>query len=82
MIHSTVMGYNTEATVWPAHPVPTAVMALIDRFFNLLDSHGLDVGNTLAEEIFTSDAEAQFGAHTFKGKHGMFLPWGRRTVSA
>ena len=75
------MGYNTEATVWPAHPVPAPVKALIDRFFNLLDSHGSDVGNTFAEEIFTSDAKAQFGAHTFKGRDGMCLPWGRRTLS-
>ena len=76
------MGYNTEATVWPAHPVPAAVKALIDRLFNLLDSHRSDVGNTLAEEIFTSDAEAQFGAHRFNGKDGMCLPQGRRILSA
>jgi len=65
------MGYNTEATVWPTYPVATPVKDLIDRLFNLLDSHSPEVGDTLAEEIFTGDAKAQFGAHTFRGKDGL-----------
>jgi hypothetical protein len=64
------MGYNTEATVWPEHPVATPVRELIDRFFSLLDSHSADVGNIFAEEIFTSDGKAQFAAHSFHGKEG------------
>ncbi|KAK6365704.1 hypothetical protein LTS17_011091 [Exophiala oligosperma] len=62
------MGYNTQDTVWPDHPVPDGVKALMDRFFNLLDSHDSNVGNILADEIFTSDAKAQFGAHISTGR--------------
>ncbi|TPX12527.1 uncharacterized protein E0L32_000704 [Thyridium curvatum] len=61
------MGYNTQDTVWPEHPVPDAVKVLIDRFFNLLDSHDSNVGNILADEIFASDAEAHFGNAAFTG---------------
>lgn len=64
------MGYNTQGTVWPEHPVSEAIKALIDRFFNLLDSHDSNVGNILADEIFTSDAKAQFGAHLSTGSDG------------
>ncbi|EXJ63366.1 uncharacterized protein A1O5_11687 [Cladophialophora psammophila CBS 110553] len=61
------MGYNTEGTEWPADNVTPSVKALIDRFFNLLDNTGSDVGNILADEIFAKDAVAQFGMHTFEG---------------
>lgn len=66
------MGYNTQDTVWPDHPVPDAVKALMGRFFNLLDSHDSNVGNILADEIFTPDAKAQFGAHISTGRDGKF----------
>lgn len=69
------MGYNTQDAVWPEHPVPLAVKALIDRFFNLLDSKDSNVGDILADEIFAPDAKAQFGAHAATGSEGKFLVW-------
>lgn len=62
------MGYNTDTTEWPSPPVKPAVKALLDRFLNLLDDTNSTVGDTLADEIFTHDARAQFGPHRFDGE--------------
>lgn len=69
----TKMGYNTESTSWPSQHISPAVKNLLDRFLNLLDDKSPTVGNTLADEIFTPTAEAQFGAHTFRGQDRTFL---------
>ncbi|KAG8665099.1 hypothetical protein FPOAC2_14349 [Fusarium poae] len=61
------MSSDTKDTVWPDHPVPNSVKNLIHRFFALLDSQDTNVGNILADEIFTPDARAQFGGHVFTG---------------
>lgn len=62
------MGYNTGATEWPAIDIPLAVKALLDRFFNLLDDSSPSSGDILADEIFESDAKAQFGQQRFEGQ--------------
>ncbi|KEF51077.1 uncharacterized protein A1O9_12859 [Exophiala aquamarina CBS 119918] len=63
------MGYNTASTDWPSLPPSQSVQALIDRFFNLLDSTSSNVGDMLAEEVFAVDAKAQFGLHAFEGQY-------------
>lgn len=65
------MEYNTDSTEWPTFPVPTPVKKLLHRLYTLLDDKSPDVGNILADEIFASDAEAQFGLHVFKGQESM-----------
>lgn len=64
------MGYNTDNTVWPTTGMSEATKGLLDRFFNTLDNTSPDAGDTLADEIFSPDAKAQFGAHTFSGQEG------------
>ena len=65
------MGYNTDAAEWPTVvQVPQAVRDLIDRFYRLLDDDRSNVGDILADEIFTKDGVAYFGAHAFRGTEG------------
>lgn len=66
------MGYNTDSTKWPtAAEVPQPVKDLIDRFYNLLDDDGPEVGTILADEIFTPNAVAYFGGQPSRGAAGM-----------
>ena len=49
------MGYSTESTEWPNFGVASATKDLIDYFFSLLDDPNENVGDKLADEIFTAD---------------------------
>jgi hypothetical protein len=53
-------------TEWPTF-TPPAVLELVQRFFALVDDTSPRAGDILAEEIFTSDGEAYFGANLFHG---------------
>ena len=65
------MAYNTEDTDWSEFEISAKSKDLISRFFQLLDTESDDVGDKLAEEIFTSDAKAEFGGKFFMGKEGV-----------
>ena len=59
------MGYVTANTEWPSVGVPAPVMGLVERYFLLMDHEDSSVGDSLADEIFTSDGEilAAVSAH-------------------
>ncbi|KIX02782.1 uncharacterized protein Z518_08724 [Rhinocladiella mackenziei CBS 650.93] len=57
-----------ESTVWPSTPIASEIKDLIAHFFRLVDLKDGSVGQTLAEEVFTSDATLIGGGGTFSGK--------------
>ncbi|KIW28931.1 uncharacterized protein PV07_04783 [Cladophialophora immunda] len=61
------MGYNTENTEWPTFEISSAVKELIDRFFWQLDQSDPESGNVLADQIFATTGQAEFGGHMFTG---------------
>lgn len=67
------MGYNTERAEWPSHASSPALITMIDRFFNTLDSTDADAGDRLADEIFTQDGKLKLGGKWLVGSDGMTL---------
>jgi hypothetical protein len=65
------MAYSTEQTIWPASAINTETKALIARFFSLMDNPGEEVGDVLADEIFTSNGTLAAAAGTAAGSSGM-----------
>lgn len=66
------MGYNTQATEWPSCGiVPDAKKHAIDALFSLLDDDNENVGNRLADEVFSSDAVLMSSAGIAQGSEGM-----------
>ncbi|KAH7161087.1 hypothetical protein EDB81DRAFT_333875 [Dactylonectria macrodidyma] len=62
------MGYGIDFAEWPTGiEVPQAVQQLIEKFYQLLDNSDPGIGDILADEIFTSDGVAYFGATPFRG---------------
>ena len=74
------MVYNTENTEWPSFRISNAIKNLISDFFLLLDNEDNNVGNKLANNIFTPNGQAKFGGHTFVGSDGRKVPTGKRTL--
>jgi hypothetical protein len=74
------MGYNTEHTEWPSFTINEAVKNLVSDFFHLLDSEDAHVGDKLADDIFASNGQAQFGGHMLVGRDGISLPGSRISV--
>jgi hypothetical protein len=69
------MGYNTANTEWPEIPLPDPVKSLLDRFFSLMDNDGKDVGDQLADEIFTSDGRSITAHNATEGTDRASLLW-------
>ncbi|KAJ3547718.1 hypothetical protein NM208_g1351 [Fusarium decemcellulare] len=62
------MGYSIDSAEWPTGiHVPPTVKQLIEKFYLLLDNTEPNVGDTLADEIFSDDGVAYFGANPFRG---------------
>ncbi|KAL2678494.1 hypothetical protein Neosp_009240 [[Neocosmospora] mangrovei] len=62
------MGYSIDSTEWPTGiEVSQVVKNLIERFYLLLDDSSPSSGDTLADEIFTSDGVAHFGPVPSRG---------------
>ena len=58
--------------MWPsAIPVSEATKAVIDTYFNLLDTNGKEVGDRLAGEIFTKDGVIIGPMGAIKGTEGL-----------
>jgi hypothetical protein len=64
------MGYSTASTEWPSAQTLEEFGALIDKFFALLDSTSDDVGDQLADEVFTSDGQLAAPAGKATGSAG------------
>lgn len=68
------MTYTTDSAEWPSgYQVPAAVKAPVDRLYSLLDRDASNVGDILANEIFTSDGVAFFGGSPSRGIEGKSL---------
>ena len=65
------MAYSTEQTIWPASAITEEIKALIARFFSLMDDPSEEVGDVLADEIFTSNGTLAAAAGTAVGSSGM-----------
>ncbi|KAI9836765.1 MAG: hypothetical protein M1819_000930 [Sarea resinae] len=61
------MGYTTENTVWPAHPIPSSIQHLIERFYVLADLNSPEAGDRLAEEVFAEEATLMGVGSKFTG---------------
>jgi hypothetical protein len=67
-----MMSYTTANTEWPsAIAVSAATKAVIDTYFNLLDTNSREVGDRLAREIFTEDGVIIGPTGEIKGTEGM-----------
>ena len=65
------MGYTIDSTEWPTGvEVPQPVKALVERLYRLRDDTNPGAGDILADEIFSDDGVAYFGASPFRGPDG------------
>ncbi|OJJ67050.1 hypothetical protein ASPBRDRAFT_34364 [Aspergillus brasiliensis CBS 101740] len=72
------MSDSRELVIWPISKPSPAVKQLISHFFALVDTNSQDVGQVLADEIFTQDgvfitANAMFQGVAGKTPTGPFL---------
>lgn len=71
------MGYTTANTEWTSiQPIPSATKAMIDLYFNLLDTNSPQVGDQLVSDIFTSNAviyAGPGGTPVIRGSEGIIL---------
>lgn len=61
---------STNAAIWPTSMPSSDVKTLVERFFTLVDTNSDDVGQKLAEEVFTPDAVFITANTTFQGQAG------------
>lgn len=57
-------------TTWPRDGVPIAVQNLVNRFYHLADQKDENVGQIVADELFTEDAILAAPTATYTGKNG------------
>jgi hypothetical protein len=63
----------TTTTQWPSHAFPTPIKDLFTLFYALIESHAEDVGQRLADEVFTSNGIMQSGTQRFAGREGISI---------
>jgi hypothetical protein len=61
----------TTTTQWPTPSFPKPVKDLIILFYALIESQAEDVGQRLADEVFTSNGVMQSGTQRFSGREGI-----------
>jgi hypothetical protein len=60
---------SSVSTEWPPF-MPTATRNIILQFFSTVDDTSPNTGDVLADEIFATDADANFGGKLFHGSEG------------
>jgi hypothetical protein len=65
------MGYQCENTVWPtSKELDEKTKKVVERFFTLMDDKSPDVGDQLADELFTADGSMHGGLGKAVGTDG------------
>ena len=65
------MSYTIDSAEWPTGvEVRQPVKALVERMYKLLDDTDPKSGDILADEVFSADGVAYFGAFPFRGTDG------------
>lgn len=68
------MGYNTAETEWPSSTIVSEESkALLDHYFNLLDTNEATAGDTIAK-LFTQDGSMITSAGIIQGSESTFCP--------
>lgn len=60
--------------MWPISQPSTEVKQLVHRFFALADTNSQEVGQVLADEIFTQDGVFITANNKFQGAAGKVIP--------
>lgn len=62
----------TTNTEWPSPTFPETVKNLVTKFFELIESTDPNVGDRLADEVFTKDAVVSSGIQVATGEAGKY----------